>query len=137
MINPAYNTQGNSWADNVYFGRVSNFPSVFQHLLHTHNLIPSPKPHSEPRFREFQLDETIWEQQLGKLKVDSDYPALIVTLSRPDQGYSIETIETLYTFYVIRRLALVNPHMRHLQFEIEHICNVKGVICSVKKIGTW
>lgn len=137
MINPSYNPRGDTWGENVYFGRVSNFATVFAAFLERNNLAPLPTPHSEQRFREFTVDPLVWESRIGDFHSEADYPVLLATLPRPDRGYSIETVETLYTFYVIRRMASANPFMKHMQFDIGTDNDLTRKVRSVKKLGVW
>jgi hypothetical protein len=137
MINPSYDPRGCTWGQNVYFGRVSNFDTAFAPFLARNNMKPKPTPHSEQRFREFVIDPDEWESRLRGFHEESDYPVLFATLTKPEYGYSIEMIETLYTFYVIRRLATTNPSLVHLQFKINENRDITSSICAVNKRGYW
>lgn len=139
MLNPCYSPgSANSWGDNVYFGRISNYEEAFTQVMLTLNLTPAPLAHLEAsRFREFVINTVQWRRRLDDVKGARDYPILVMKLHDEKDGYSIDVVEKMYTFYVTRRLALANPHFVTMQFAIDYSYPEGNNIASVVKHGCW
>ncbi len=128
MLNPAYKqdvAKSIRINDRIRVGRVLDAQLLFSWLgddwEETRN--------SDLRLCEFDLE--YYDDQTEKIQFDPQYPIIHVTLKEGDQWDSIE-VETLYDFYVLRRLGKYNPQLTPppITWELKWVN-------QIKKQGLW